>query len=201
MKRGRCVHCGQPFEYVQKRIKLKFQTGQSQGKGNKEVWRRVNRRVCPACAQARKQWLHKKNDHRCPHKLGIGAKPGEFRGKREIGEALGLTLGQVEVLERSALSKLRNSPELRAAYDNFKEEGMPLLDQLVALLRQPGDDRLLEHQLELMDFWRVYDEARRAGLTAESREILDAIARCWGVVDIELKQKQGYLTAKNAENA
>lgn len=177
---GRCRHCGQPFEYEQETVACHV-------KGRK-VWRRVVRKVCDLCHQARKNWLHKRSHAKQPRALGINAKPGEFRDRNDIAREMGLTKGQLQGLELAALQKLRNSPELRAAYDNFKDEGMPFLDQLMASLRRPGADRLLEHQLELVEFWRVYGEARAAGLTAESVGILDEIARCHGLIARELRE-------------
>ena len=97
-----------------------------------------------------------------------------------MAREMGISLGQLAALELTALRKLRDSPELREAYDNFKEDGMPMLEELMASLRQSRADRLLGYQLELLEFWRVYADVRAAGFMAESNEILDEIAGVMG---------------------
>ena len=165
----RCGRCGTEFEYEEKVVAWHCQ-GQVRT-------RRVVRRVCTDCREGRKRWATKRT--RKPRKLGLDPKvTASLPSRVEVGRQLGMTPSQVEEVERRALMKLRSSPELSEAYANFKESGMPMLQELMRQLRQPLPDRLLEWQLELMEWWRVQEAAQSVGLRPEAQEALSAIARC-----------------------
>jgi len=152
--------------------------------GGKEVVRTVVRTVCDGCQESRKKWVTKRT--RKPRAAGT-LMAGTAKTPRErVAEAMGLSADQVEHLERTALTRLRTSTELRQAYDIFKESGMPKIEELIQIMRQPADNTLLGHVLDLADFWRIHEQAKQAGLTQECREIMADIARCHSLIKREL---------------
>jgi len=148
---GKCGKCQAAFAYVPMRTT----------RGNV-----IERHVCDACRRGRKNWLNKKWKAAvvAPVRNRTGeerAKPNEFEASRaEIARKLGLNHSTVEMAERSALAKIRRSPELQEAFRDYAEAGMPRVKELVGALIAPSADVLLEYQMQVADFWAVYDRLK-----------------------------------------
>ena len=162
----RCVKCRAEFEYEPVQVQSR-----------KGRWRSILRYVCDECREARARYDKKK------WKKHVRA-PVRNRGKAErranmadgyecslaeVGRRLGLDTSTVEMVQRSVLKKIRSSPELREAFAQYSEAGMPRIKELLAGVRgrdERSADRLLEMQLQVADFWAAYER-----LQAEARQL------------------------------
>ena len=159
-----CVKCNSEFGYQPVRT--------STGKP-------VRRHICDVCRDTRKSWLNKRwkaqvvTPVRKRKATEARAKPLEYESRNKIAKALGLDQSTVEMIERSALSKIRDSPEMMEVFHHYVEAGMPRLKELVGELRDgPAEAsdlgaELLEYQLQVADWWQVYDQLRE-----EARQLL-----------------------------
>ena len=177
---GVCDKCRSAFEY------------QAHVTVNGKPLNGTYRHVCDACRAARKRWLDKKRKRtvvapiRNRSSREAWARPGEFTSRRLISRDLGLSPGLVEDIERSALHKLRNSPELQEAFQRYQEDGMPLLDELAQALKTTGAELLIGYQLEVGDFWQVHDRMESEGLREEAQAVLEDIIHCQRVIARQL---------------
>lgn len=209
MTEARCSKCKHRFKY-----EPVFVDGQPRG-----------RHVCDDCRRSRARFLKKqwKKQVRAPMRdrgdKEDRAAPNEFTSRQVIAQALGIDHSTVEDIERKALAKIRNSPALVEAFAHYAEAGMPRIKELIGELttRKPKTDRaalLLEYQLQVADFWAVYESLvaqaakldavpepfaelplwrqreRRAGLSvlAELEAILAEIAGIQSAIKKELTQ-------------
>ena len=162
-----CVKCKSKFSYRP----VKTATGKP-----------VLRHICDECRDTRKNWLNKRwksqvvTPKRNRKVTEARAKPKEYESRRKIAKVLGLDPSTVEMIERQALSKIRDSPEMMDTFHHYVESGMPRLKELVGSLRDghQGDgpekdlgSELLEYQLQVADWWQVYER-----LKDEARELL-----------------------------
>jgi len=158
-----CRHCREWFSYEVKVVKRRLRDGQTGPI-------RVTRCVCDACQSSRRRWTRTQARPIIDHH----ALPGEFTSREEIAEIMGLTAQQVREIERVALDKLRNSPDLWEAYEQYKEDGLPLVERIRKHIRaavKAREERLmLQLQMDIMDWWRVHDLAlaESALVTAET---------------------------------
>lgn len=157
----RCLKCRAKFEYVP----MLTATG-----------RVIPRHICDACRKGRSHWLKRqwKKQAREPVRK---RQPSEKRVNQNehgaslesVGKAMGLHHSTVEMIEREALGKIRNSPELKEAFEHYAEAGMPRIKELIGALTTPPAEALLEYQMQVADFWQVYESlaaAEKAALTA-----------------------------------
>lgn len=173
LQKARCRHCSVEFEYPEKVVLVLGPDGTRRN-------RHVSRTVCPACRRGRKEWARKHWTDR-PRALGVHARAGEFTPRAEIAQEMGLTVNQVENLERLALQKLRSAPKLRSAYGCFKEAGMPEVVQLIRELQRPSEAVLMERMREMLELWAMFDRVCLAGrnkITREGRLILSDVRKC-----------------------
>jgi DNA-directed RNA polymerase sigma subunit (sigma70/sigma32) len=177
--RARCNKCQNWFEYKPHLTSLKNP---------------VLRHVCDGCRAGRKRWLNRKWKQKIQapiRKLSENedrAKPNEFMSRREIGLILGVDQSTVVDLERRALEKIRSSPKLAELYQQYKEAEMPHIGELIGALRTSAGDRMLEYQIEIMEWWNIYETAVQAGLVKESRQVKKEIASCQKLIEKELKR-------------
>jgi hypothetical protein len=171
-----CFKCHSPFEY---RSHVTAQGKPLNG---------TCRHVCDDCRARRKRWLDKRRKRLVVapiRKLSLReqrARPGEFTSRRLIARHLGIPPSLVADIERSALHKLRSSPELKEAFRQYQEEGMPAIEELVKTLRTPCSELLLGYQLEVADFRRVYERLEAEGLHEEAQQVLKGIIGCQQVI-------------------
>lgn len=160
-----CLVCGGKFEYMPVLCK-----------GGK--WRK--RQICDGCRernlkQQRRNWRTgglraKKSDYKFRGNEGLAA--GVFKmSRQEIARQLHLNESTVEEIERRALSKIRNSTELRELWASFVSDGCPIP-------HAPADPAglLLDYQLAVADWWALHDKIAAVGGTAEALECLREIA-------------------------
>lgn len=174
--KGVCLKCQRPFEYRSHVT--------PQGKPLNGTYRHI----CDGCRARRKRWLDKRRKRLVVapiRKLSPReerARPGEFTSRRLIAKNLGLPPSLVADIERAALHKLRNSPELKEAFRHYQEEGLPAIEELVKALRTPGSELLVAYQLEVGDFWQVYELMEAEGLREEAQQVLKGIISCQQVI-------------------
>lgn len=131
-----------------------------------------SRHVCDSCRRTRKNYLTKQSHARGRSHLRKGDKEArtpsnEYESRKKIGQALGLDQSTVELIERTALAKIRHSPELKEAFAHYAEAGMPRVAELIGSLVKPDrSGLLLEYQMQVLDFWQVYER-----LVAEAAQI------------------------------
>jgi hypothetical protein len=175
--RARCNKCQNWFEYKPHLTSLKNP---------------ILRHTCDGCRTGRKRWLNKKWKQKIQapiRKLSENedrAKPNEFMSRREIGLILGVDQSTVVDLERRALEKIRSSPKLAELYQQYKEAEMPHIGELIGALRTSAGERMLELQIEIMDWWKVYEMAGLAGMVKESKQVKKEIASCQKLIEREL---------------
>jgi len=178
MRVAQCRYCHQEFEY---------EPAMSQGRRGGA--RQSAREICDECRAGRQHWLKRvgKAKDRAERLNSVAPRStayGDFGLTTEATAArLRISTRQVERAEASALKKLRNSPELREAYDKYKEEGLPLVEYIRAVLRElllrPRQAEMLDYQLELLEWSRILDAAERAGVQRKELERTRAAAnRC-----------------------
>ena len=131
-----CEVCGDKFKYQALLRKVRC--------GGLAV---MPRRLCDVCRET-SLLESKKKSKRLKHQVkdegeaklsGRPSPNGNVTGviratHAEIARALRISKSKVEQMEREVLLKIRNHPELKKLWVNFKEEGMPLP-------RTPGRDR------------------------------------------------------------
>jgi len=167
-----CVKCKSKFSYRP----VRTTTGKP-----------VLRHICDECRDTRKSWLNKRwkaqvvTPVRKRKATEARAKPLEYESRNKIAKAMGLDPSTVEMIERQALSKIRDSPEMMDTFHHYVEAGMPRLKELVGAMHdgslrdghQGGGTapdlgaELLEYQLQVADWWQVYER-----LKDEARELL-----------------------------
>ena len=153
MKAGRCIKCRGNFKYEPVLT--------PRGK-------EILRHVCDDCRAARERFSKKswKKLVRAPVRNRTKGEPrsipadGYEATLDTVARALGLDLSTVEMAQRSALHKIRASPELREAFEQYAEAGMPRVKELLAMgggREERRAQRLLELQLQVADCWQVYE--------------------------------------------
>ncbi|MGA3265520.1 MAG: hypothetical protein ABSE16_01705 [Verrucomicrobiota bacterium] len=176
-----CTKCRRRFEY-QARVT-------PQGNPTNGIYRHV----CDACRARRKRWLDLKRKRNvvAPIRKISGreerARPGEFTSRNRIADELGIHQSLVADIERSALHKLRSSPELAEAFRQYKRDGMPEIEQLARALKASGSELLLGYQLEVGDFWKVHDRLESEGLREEAQAVLENIIQCQRAIGRQLQ--------------
>jgi len=169
---AQCRYCGQWFMYEAKAVTRRL--------GRKRAKKRSKRCVCNACHEGRQRWIKKRT--RPKRAMDFHGLPGDFTPRSVVAERTGLTPGQVEEMERNALDKLRSSWELAEAYRIFKQSGGPMVTNLrahiCAAVVAREEDRMLELQLQLVDYWQVHDLAMAVGMKREADEARSWIAQC-----------------------
>lgn len=147
--KARCIKCRTVFEYEPVRT---------------IHGRPICRHVCDECRTGRKKFLSRRWNHRwrdpirkrSKHEPRATTLDGYVHTLEEIGQHLKLNTSTVEMAQRSALAKIRASTELREAFQQYTEAGMPRVKELL----DGGSDRaerLLELQMQVADFWQVYE--------------------------------------------
>ena len=173
-----CRKCKSPFEYqahVTARGKL------------------FRRRICDACRAAHKRRLDRERKRTVVAPIRNRSQwegrtnPWEFTSRRLIARDLGISPGMVVDLERSALHKLRTSAELQAAFRLYRKKGMPELKELARVLKVSASELLLEYQLEVGDFWEVYERLEAEGLREEAQTVLENIIQCQQAIGRQLQ--------------
>jgi len=197
MARAQCKFCKQEFEYELK------ECGHGPCRTGQRGTRVVTRDVCDACREGRKRYSKRLDKAKVKAKAmprrgsapsrdsvpGRGSVPVHFQGLgfglevEAVAVRLRLTVDQVKKAEASALAKLRSSPALRQAYDNYKEAGLPLVENIRQILRdslwRPREDEMVGFQLELMEWHRILDAAERQGVSKQDVErARAAVDRC-----------------------
>jgi hypothetical protein len=178
MRVAQCKFCHQEFEYEP-----------AMSRGCRGGARQSAREICDECRAGRQHWLKRvgKAKDRAERLNRVAPRAtayGDFGLTTEATAArLRISTRQVERAEASALAKLRNSPDLREAYDRYKEEGLPLVEYIRAVLRElllrPRQAAMLDYQLELLEWSRILDAAERAGVQRKELERTRAAAnRC-----------------------
>lgn len=160
----RCLGCGDNFSYTRRKPK----------------W-------CEACRREKLSVIIKRYKRRRWQLAKKGDKEEHFGGRskflasiggascEEIARALGLKTHQVVELERKALLKIRDNPELRNLWDTLKLEladGASLEGQRLAVDR---GEALLDYQLGVADWWQLHDQLQEQGCADEAMELLDEI--------------------------
>jgi len=195
MAQAECKFCKQEFEYELKECGH-VHPGPG-GQGLVAGTRVVTRDVCDACREGRKRYSKRLDKAKAKAKAmpsrgsapGQGSAPVHFQGigfgleVETVAMRLRLTLDQVKKAEASALAKLRSSPALRQAYDNYKEAGLPRVEYIRHMLREllwrPREDAVVDYQLELMEWHRILDSAERQGVSKQDVERARlAVDRC-----------------------
>jgi hypothetical protein len=153
MKEARCIKCRCEFTYEP----VLTQRGKP-----------ILRHICDECRSARVRFLKKKwkKKVRAPIRNRAKQEPraaGKADGYAATFEAvakrMGLHPSTVEMIQRAALDKIRSSPELREAFEHYAEAGMPRIKELLEGDRnaRARGERLLEMQMQVADFWDVYE--------------------------------------------
>lgn len=172
MKRAQCRHCQQWFWYEARKI-------QRRSRGGRSRKHRVTRCICDACQTSRRRWTRTQ----ARPVVDLPTERGEFTSRADIAEKLGLSVPQVEEIEREALDRVRSSVELRAAYSCFKAAGKPKVSSIRQHIRRSIRERvcaqdealMLDLLLEIMDWWKVHDLAVAEGLIEEAAQVREAI--------------------------
>lgn len=156
------------------------------------------RRKCGACLQhSKKEWERNKRKYlkRAKGEMCYGGRRsanGNITGAlkathQEIARKLNLSPAKVAEMERVVLLKIRNHAELKKLWGDFKEDGMalPVFSEIAGLSRSTGD-ALLDYQLEVAQWWEIYERLRLESshgdglpqlVNAELEECLDEIDR------------------------
>lgn len=166
VKTYRCLGCGDIFEYIRRKPK----------------W----------CRECRKEKLYvsiKRYKRRIRKLTNKGDREEHFGGNsnflasvggashEEIASRLDIKKKQVEELERRALLKIRDNPELKNLWDTLKQElaeGAVIDGQSLAVNK---GELLLEYQLSVADWWQTHDDIVEQGCSNEALELLDEIAQ------------------------
>jgi len=163
----------------------------------------VTRDVCDACREGRKRYSKRLDKAKAKAKAmsdrgsapsgdsmpSGGSTPVRFQGLgfglevEAVAVQLRLTVDQVKKAEARALAKLRSSPALREAYDNYKKAGLPQVEYIRQVLRdllwRPREDAMAGYQLELMEWHRILDAAERQGVSKQDVDRARlAVERC-----------------------
>lgn len=154
-----------------------------------EVTRKRNHKYCPECSLkfgqatlqkklqklARKRRSHPKLvvDQQKLHVNSLGDMPAA-----EVARILGLTQNAVCRIERQALDKLRRTKGLsvlRQYWRAYLHQGRPKGDLPEAV---DADERLLEYQLQMSEFYQYYDKLVGTGKTEAALKCLTLIENC-----------------------
>ena len=95
----------------------------------------------------------------------------------EIARVLGIDFREVHKLERQALMKIRDNPELKEIWGSLKEElasGAVLSEGGLMGAANKGN-LLLDYQQAVADWWHTHDEIAEQGCTDEALECLAEI--------------------------
>jgi hypothetical protein len=79
-------------------------------------------------------------------------------------------------------------------YEYYREAGLPSLPQLMSALRASAGDLLVEYQMQVADFWQIYERVPRS----KSKLVLGEIEKCQRLISAELEKiKHEGITGKN----
>jgi hypothetical protein len=161
--------------------------------------RKVCSRVCPKCRRRRANYLRRltKARHRKRRLLQAAKEPAKTKRRKydplerharlrgltrlEVGQALGLAEHEVRAIEKQALQKLRNAPQVRRALRLYQADGCPGLSDLLAdILVGPAGrgEALLALQADLIDWWETVERLRSQGMTEGLDEVVKELGKC-----------------------
>lgn len=163
-----CIQCGADFAY--------------KSKGRK-------RQVCNVC------WEENRSENVARRDRSFAKRPTEDWGQTldaqgitrmrrgQVARMHGVTNAAVWRTERRALLKIRNNPEARELFQQWKEDGCPTP---VAVDRS---EQMLEWHMQLSDFWSLYDRLVGEGCIREASECLAEIRRVFRMVKRALNER------------
>jgi hypothetical protein len=188
--RGVCQWCGRPFKYKAKR---------------RESGWVMPRKACAPCNKERRKQYKKeirliRQTIKGDKELKLSGRPSATgnitsvikKSHAEIASILKLKKHEVERLEREILTKIRNDPELKKLWANFKEEGMPLGDILFSSSREDKGNTLLDYQISVIDGWEAHDRIVEEMKKTENTIACASICgrRCRRIVEIIRKSQE-----------
>ena len=174
---GTCGACGLPFEYdMVVRIC---------GNGRELKYPKS---TCPKCRASQNNRYHKKLAQRCR------STPDEPRADShrrmeftileipQVAKIFRTTPQNVRNIERNALRKIREHPELAAAWRQFLMDGGRIPSQ------EDVGEQLLSYQAEMAGWYDIYEGLLRCQQHAAALECLVEIQKCHKLLENELKQ-------------
>jgi transcriptional regulator with XRE-family HTH domain len=185
--KGHCSVCGKPFWYQAKARKVRGVMPRRRCEECDRILRNDRKRQKRESTQMNKSKSEAKLSGRPSAESNI---TGSYQMiHAQIAKELKLSRTTVAEIERRALLKVRKDPELMELWHKFKEEGLAHgqlqipEDGLFNLgkIGPPPGERLLNFELELVDWWHTYDRLMDAGgqeIAPELRECLLEIQRC-----------------------
>lgn len=166
-KTFRCAGCGDVFSYARRRPKYCAECGKIKLYSQIQAYKRRVKGVNKGT----------KEEH-------FGRKSGfiEMVGgasHEEIGRALRMRPHSVLRLERQVLTKLRANPTLKPLWDSLREEMAEgaQLDGLMMVRPADKGNRMLDYQQAIADWWRIHDDIKARGCTAEAEELMTEITK------------------------
>lgn len=140
--------------------------------------------LCPACRlKARRESVERyqakrKKDGAAPVRTRANErlmKDAELNSQRAVAAALGISFGNLRKIERNVLNRIRKDPELRELWQRCRQEGMPA--------QEDWGDRVLDFQMELAEFYKVYEQLMGNNCEQEALECLVEIKKCQQALD------------------
>lgn len=160
-----CVFCQAPFEY--------------ENKGRKRM-------ICPKCQLANAKASKRRWDRsiRTAQRTGETAPRASSQARfADLATREGISEGGAELLVRRALTKIARHPELKALWQAWREEGMPI----PGAQTEPGE-QLLEWEIELSDWYLLYERLIKARLPEEAAECLAEIEKAAGALRLGVQK-------------
>ena len=161
-----CVVCGNYFEYEAKTRGRTFYL----------------REVCDDCRgvalSSAKRRFHAKFDVKSAKEEHFHQTANKKEllkmSQAEVARRLRVTLHTERFLERQAILKIRNNPQLKDLFDTWLEEGAPS----EAPDGRDAGEQLLDYQMAVLDWWAAHDKlVSRRKTKPEARATLKEIDR------------------------
>lgn len=144
---------------------------------------RKDGRVCPKCVKIRSKQADRRKLKRRrllpdePKAYSLEKRSVSLLTPFEVAQRLKVTTDNVVKIERRALAKLREHPELRELFRKWMEDGGHApVNGLRRLMRRP-DERLLEWQMGVSEFWEAHDKLQGLGRRKEALQCRAEIRR------------------------
>lgn len=168
----RCEGCGDVFEYEKRKPTYCEECRRIKLNASTQRYKKRRRKI--------EQPAKGDKEENLAGRSGLIAAIGGAQYK-EIGQLLNIDFREVHKLERQALTKIRNNPELKELWDTLKSElaGGAAEGGVLSLGISPAKkgELLLDYQQSVADWWQTYAEVEEWGCTDEAIELMTEIAK------------------------